>query len=361
MADDFMAAFDRKDYKTAARLVKARLQESPQDPLALLYGGKLQEQAGKPEAAEKLYRQVLQVTTNPKMAMQARQGLQHLEDAEKARRREQIAQATLNDDDSRTGFLVLKAIPTEMKAAAAQKFARIFQLDAYTARMLLPSRGWKLYRTGALGELSVYGQELQAAEIPVFWASLDAVRKIHVFRVAYLTTADPQPTVICQNELGQQGTLSFRWSEVACCVKGILPIFGDVVDLGPWNRLKWKEQTQDYAQVYDLHLPHRHCILRFCDSSYQFQQGMVFSQEAAEGAIAQSTGRINWNHLLQYFERQLEGVPVWTEFTAFAETAMDHLDLLDISAYVDVLRKTESHWDPAFHLYSSLVFLHSAA
>lgn len=362
MTDDFIAAFDRNDYPTAARLVKATLKVDPRHPMALLYAGKLQEQAGKPDAASGFYRKLLKETTNPKIAMQARQGLQRLDDAEKARRQEQIAQATLNGDDSRTGFLVLKAIATDDKAQAAQHFARIFQLDPYTARMQLPSRGWKLYRTGPLGVLNVYAQEIQAAGIPVFCASLDAVRKIHVFRVSHLQTDDPSPTIICQNENGQQGTLAFQWSEVVRCVKGLLPIFGDVVDLGAWNKLKWKERMQDYAQVYDLHLPRRNCIIRLCDSSYQFQQGMVFSQEAAEGAIAQSTARINWNHLIQYLDRHLEQVPVWSDFTPFAETALDHLDLVDgLPAYIDVLREHETHWDPAFHLYSSLIFLHDVA
>lgn len=361
MTDDFMDAFNRSDYQTAARLVKASLKADPHNPLALLYAGKLQEQAGKPDAASSLYRKLLKETTNPKIAIQARQGLQRISDAEKAERQARIAQATLNDDDSRMGFLVLKEVPSETKAEAAKQFARIFQLDPYTARIQLPSRGWKLYRTGSLGPLNVYAQEIQAAGIPVFSASLDAIRNIHVFRVAYLQDDDPSPTILCKNELGQQGKLSFQWSEVTRCVKGSLPIFGDVVDLGPWNRLKWKEQTQDYAQVYDLHIPGRNCIVRFCDSSYQFQEGMVFSQEAAEGAIAQSTARINWNHLIQYFDRHLEHAFVWSDFTAFAETALDHLELVEgLPDHIDILREQSTQWDPAFHLYSSLVFLHDA-
>lgn len=362
MTDDFVAAFNQNDYATAARLVKARLKANPRDPMALLYAGKLQEQAGKAESAGHLYRQLLKETTNPKIAMQARQGLQRLEAAEQAARQARIAQATLNDDNSRTGFLILKAIPPEGKAESAKYFARIFQLDPYTARMQLPSRGWKLYRTGALGALKVYQQELAAAGIPAFTASLDAVSNIHLFRVNYLQSDDPNPAIICQNEAGQQGALSFQWSEVARCVKGLLPIFGDVVDLGAWKRLQWKERMQDYVQVYDLHIPRRNCILRFCDSSYQFQHGLSFSQEVADGAIAQSTIRINWNHLLQYLDRHLEGVPVWTDFTTFAETALDHLDLVDgLHAHIDILREADSNWDPAFHLYSSLIFLHDGA
>lgn len=359
MLDDLIAAFERQDYKTAARLVKQLLHQSPRDPWGLLYAGKLQEVSRKWDLAEKAYRKLLRDTTNPKIAMQARQGLERLETLAKERRRDAIAQATSDAGSMGTGFLILESVPTERRTETAQKLAQIMKLDPYTARLQIPSRGWRLYRTGAIGELQLYKQELLSAGIPTFCFPLDAIQKIHVFRVQYLQRVSPQPTIVCQNEVGQMGSLSFNWSEVTQCVKGLLPIFEDVVDVGVWNKLKWKEQTQDYAQVYDLHIPDRQCIIRLCDNTYEFQKGVIFQGDApSDQGLTQTTTRINWNHLVEFFDQTLNK-PVWSDFTPFAETALDQLDLVDnLDAHINLLRKAETTWDPAFHLYSSLVFLH---
>jgi hypothetical protein len=154
------------------------------------------------------------------------------------------------------------------------------------------------------------------------------------------------------------GALSFRWSEVFNRVEGRLPIFEDVLDTDARNQLTRKEKTQDYAQVIDLHLPQRNCMLRFCDWNYQFQQGVIFAaSQDGELPIAQSTSRIRWNQLIYFLDEHLSTTPVWTEFPAFAETAIEHLALVkDLPSHIDLFRKAPSKWDPAFQLYSGLVF-----
>lgn len=355
--DPVIAAFDRKDYKAAAKLLKPLLARSPEDPWILLYAAKLQDVAGKTESATAFYRKVLQLTTNPKLALQARQGLQHLDAQATAQRQDAIAAATAAQTGN--GVLILEAIAPEQRQSAALQFAKILNLDPYTARLQLPSRGWRLYRMGSMGELQVYGDELRTAGIPVFWHSLDAVRKINVFRVQYLQETSPSPTVICQNEAGQVGALSFDWSEVSQRVKGLLPIFEQVVEMTFRRTVKRKDATQDYAQVYDLHLGDRHSILRFCDSTYQFQSGVNFESVPNQGTAAQSlsSNRLKWNTLAQFLD-QATPAPTWSDFTPFAESAVNQLDLLiGFPHYIDLLRKEESSWDVAFHLYSGLVFL----
>lgn len=360
MIDQIAAAFDQKDYKTVAQLLKQFQQQSPDSPWLRLYMGKLQEVSGKAELAEVTYRQVLRDSTHPRVVAQAREGLQRLAAQAQQRRQEAIAQATANPENSGLGFLVLEPIAGEERLAAAQQFARIMKLDAYTARITFPSRGWKLYRTGTLGELQVYGQELQAAGIPAFWVSLAAIQKIRIFRVQHFQSASPQVTVVCQNELNQVGSLTFHWSEVANRVEGNLPIFEEVVDVGAFNQLKRKEQTQDYAQVLDLHLPKRKCILRLCARTYQFDTGVVFDA-SRDGAMPQTTTRIRWNRLLEFLDNQLINIPVWSEFSTFADTALEHLELVKhLPAHIDLLRKTPTNWDPAFQLYSGLVFEHAS-
>ena len=226
----------------------------------------------------------------------------------------------------RLGFLILEPIEGDARPVAAQNFARIMGLDAYTARLQLPSRGWRLYRTGAIGELTWYGQELRKAGIPAFWTSLESLQKLRVLRVDYLQGVSPGATVVCQNEADQTGTLTFDWAEVSHQVEGLLPIFEDVVDLNSRKKLVRKEKTQDYVQVLDLHLLKRGCILRFCDRTYKFQQGVIFEQNAMPNH--QATTRIRWNALTHFLGDRLAAVPSRSDFMAFAETTQEHFALL---------------------------------
>ncbi|PSB06306.1 cyclic nucleotide-binding protein [filamentous cyanobacterium CCP1] len=355
MIEEIAAALDRKDYKTAAQLLKQLQQSSPDSLWVRLFAGRLQEAAGKGQAAATAYRFVLQNTTNPKLVSQAREGLQRLQVAQRtANLPTSVAQAA----NTGTGFLVLEPIAPEARQSVAQSFAQVMNLDAYTARLILPSRGWKLYRVGALGEIQGYTQALRRVGMPAFCASLEAVQKIRVFRVQSFEAASPQVKVICQNEADELGALSFHWSEVANRVAGSLPIFEDVVDLGAFNKLKRKEQTQDFAQMMDLHLPKRGCILRLCDRSYQFDQGVVFDA-SQDGAISasQTTTRIRWNKMLAFLDDRLSTVPLWSDFSVFADSALEHLDFVtSLTPYIDILRKAPSNWDSAFHLYSGLVY-----
>lgn len=363
MLNQLAAAFDRKDYKTAAQLLKQLQQQSPDNPWVLLYTGRLQEVAGKNDVAEATYRQLLRETTNSKIVGMARDGLQRLEARAEQQRQQAIATAAADPANAGTGFLVLEPLAGDAKVAAAQGFARIMKLDAYTARLMLPSRGWKLYRTGNLAEMQVYAQELQQTGVPAFAASLSAIQKIRVFRVHYFQAASPQVTVVCQSETDQLGSLTFNWTEVARRVEGLLPIFEDVVDVGAFNKLKWKEQTQDFAQVLDLHLPQRKCILRLCDRTYQFDQGVVFNA-SRDGAVptTQTTVRLQWNQMTAFLDDRLAKLPSWSDFSVFAETALEQLDLVkDLKSNIDIFRKAPSKWDPAFQLYSGLIYYYPEA
>jgi len=366
MLDQLAAAFDRQDYKTAASLLKQLQQQSPDSPWVTLYLGRLREVTGRLETAESIYRGLLQSTTNPKVAAQARQGVQRLV---QLRAVQPVIQPTVlqslptdsptksNAAESDPGVMILDVLAPEQRQQAAQRLGQIVKLDAYSARMLLPSRGWRLYRIGAVGELKQLGEKLKQAEIPAFWQPLSAIQSLKVFQVHYIESASPQVKVICENEAGQLGGLSFDWSEVPNRVEGRLPIFEDVVDLDAHNQLTRREKTQDYAQVIDLHLPQRHCILRFGDWSYEFGQGVLLDASQDGGlSITQLTNRIRWNQLVYFLDQHLGASPVWTEFPQFAETALDFLPLIDLKSQIDLLRKAPSNWDQAFQLYSGLVF-----
>lgn len=368
MIDQVAHAFERKDYKTAARLLKQLVKQEPKNPLVRLYVGRWYEATGKLESAETVYRQLLRDTTNPKIMSQARQGLGRLEKIEQEQRQKALAEATADPNSGEVGVLILEPINAELKTEAAQKFARVMKMDAYTARLQIPVRGWRLYRTGQVGELNFYVSSLRNASIPCFSATLSDIKKINVFSVHYFAEGSQgsQATVVCQNAQGQMGSLTFHWSEVTQRVEGLLPLFDEVVDRGPRGKLERKTQILDYVLVSDLHLPGRNSILRLCDRNYQFQQGMAFSQNPLQGqhpqrqvpSPQQTTTRTSWNHLLDLLNQKLPQIPISSEFKTFAETAMDFREMLGhLPSHIDLFRREETFWDPAFQLYSGLTFV----
>lgn len=352
------AAFEQKDYRTASELLKKLYKTSPQDPWVQLYIARLQEVSGKVEASEKIYRQLLRGTTIPKVLAQARQGLQRLEEKEKQKRQQALALAKADPRNAEPGILVLEPVSAEAKPQAAKNLARIMNTDPYTARLLLPSQGWRAYRTGTIGELQVYSQELLKAGIPNFCASLAEVNKINVFRVCYFQSVSPQATVICKNEADQLGVLSFNWLEVSQRVEALLPVFEQVVEYNlSRNEVERKESTQDYAHFCDLHLPNRNCILRLNSFTYEFQQGVELTA-AAEKSTGYVTNRLYWNNLIDLLKQKLPNATVWSNFFLFAETVQDYPELLRrVKPHIDLFRREPTDLDPAFQLYSALIFV----
>lgn len=353
MLEEVIAAFERKDYNTAAKLIKHLLKESPENPWVQFYLGRLHEVSGERQRAEKIYRQLLRLTTHNKILSQARQGLQRLEEIKQEEKQRAISQATEKPTNTEPGILVLEPISNELKVQAAPKFAQIMQVDSYTARLILPSRNWRIYRTGKVGELEFYGTQLQQAGIPCFWLRIPQIQQIQVFQVKYFSESQPKPTVVCRNIENQIGSLSFDWSEVTARVVGLLPIFEQVVDVNARRQLERKIQTQDYAQFCDLHLPGRRSILRIYDQGYEFQQGLEISPQPS-----QNTVRINWNGLINWLEQQIPSVKAWSDFKPFAEKVLDQTEVLNqIPSHVDLFQREKSNWDSAFQLYSGIIFL----
>lgn len=361
MLEQVANAIKRQDYRTAAQLLKQLMHTESQNPWVQFYVGHLHEATGKPQDAEKAYRQLLRSATNPKIIAQARQGIERLEALKQEKHQHASAQAMAALGSEELSVLVLEPIPSELKQAAAQRFARIMQLDPYSARLKLPSRGWRLYRVGAVGELQFYTTALMQAEIPCFCTAVSEIGKLNVFQTNYFQSIAPKTTVICQNPQGQRGKLTFNWSEISQRVEGLVPLFEAVLDIDVQHKLQRKTKTLDYVQFCDLHLPARKTILRLCDRHYEFQQGISFSQEPKNPQhIEQTTTRSNWNNLINFLNQQLPQSPVWSDFTTFAETALDFSEMLRrIEPHIDLFRREETLWDAAFQLYSSLVFLRS--
>jgi tetratricopeptide (TPR) repeat protein len=349
-------------YAEARQLIQAL---DPQEPRTQIYLGLLHEAQQQWEQAETIYRHLLRDDHGPKAALAARQGLERLSVQRTEDRQQAITQAMTSPENTELGILILKGIPAEQKAEAAQHMAQIMNIDPYSARMILPSRGLRLYRSGAIGELEYYGQQLKQQGIPVFWVPLSTLERIPVYTVSYFESiANPVRAMVqTHGAATETRSIQFTWSDVVQRVEGQLPIFEEVVDRDPRGKLQRKEKTQDHSQFCDLHLAKQNCILRLYDTAYQFTQGIALGhqpqrdQPQTEQSHQSLTSWANWRLLSQMISQKLPQQTVWSDFEFFAENALDHPDLLaKLPSHINLFRREESDWDPAFQLYSSVLF-----
>ncbi|MEG3436290.1 hypothetical protein V0288_04090 [Pannus brasiliensis CCIBt3594] len=364
MIKEVAEAIDRQDYQTADRLIRELQNVETDNPWLKFYAARLNEVSGELAIAAREYRELLRLTTNPKLIASIRQGIGRIELIEQTEIREQkqqrqsaLEQAKAAPENQELGVLILEPIPSEQKQAAAKEFGRIMGLDPYTARLQLPSRAWRLYRVGPLGELQVYVNDFRAAGIPCFCAPVAAIGRPEVYLALHFENADERASIVYEPVPGSEALFSFDWSDASAIVEGLLPIFGECVDVDARRKQIRKIGVLDYARVIDLHLPSRNAIVRICDRHYNFQRGHAFAGRPAAGE-AQTTNRDNWNQLDRYLKQKLPGIPVRSDFQPFAETTVDFYPLLKaIDPRLDLLRIEETYWDTAFQLYSGLIFL----
>lgn len=358
-------SFDRGDYRSATRQLKQLWELQPENPWVQLYRGRLYEVAGNLSQARATYQHLLKAVSSPKVMAQARQALDRVAILAQEQRSREIALSIASPEQQHQGLLILEAIPSESRPQASQSFAQIMDIDPYSARMHLPHRGWRIYRMGAIGTLKLYGQRLRDRGIPTFWVTQQCFSQPQLLHVQALQSDSPTLELLCTNPEGKSGILRFDWSEVDQAVKGRLPIHDRVLEFDPLrreiSRRSRHEEVRDYALVLDLHLKARNCILRFCDRTYQFNQGMDFTPDIP---LAQTVTRSQWNGISDWITQNLRQTPIWDEFNAFRETAIEFPHLLksiDPGFYLQGQDKRESlsRTNPAFHLYSVLAFYRS--
>lgn len=339
----------RQDYQTAKELLRELMATKPEDPWIKFYLARIHEAEGKVEAALSIYRQLLTQVINPQILVQARQGIQRITDL--AAREQEIDLKIAREQHPEAGLLLLKPIHPEVKSHLLEAFAQIFGLDVYTARLRLPSRCWRLYRTGNFGELLHYHQQLQRAEIPSFVLPVKDLCQVKVYSVRYFQALTPQAIAICGQSPTDTTTITFDWSEVTQRVTALLPLIADYQAKNYLGKLETKTTTTDYIPVWDLHLPHRSLILRLCEQNYQFDQDCCQPQ-------LNKTSRQNWQRLEKIVVDNTGNSQPWTDFSTFATTALDFPNLLtEIPDDLKLLRRKDTLLDKAFELYSRLVFI----
>jgi tetratricopeptide (TPR) repeat protein len=362
MIEQAASALNRQDYQTAAKLITALVAERPDDHQVQLYLAKLHEVTDRLDEALKIYRSLLQHAVNLKITTEARQGIERIEeiDAQLQANALKIAKVGI-EDNIEPGFLVLEPMSQEHKQAIFKKFAAIMEIDPYSARLQLPSRGWRLYRLGKMGELKFYRDRLLAASVPCFCVSQHDTQQMFVFQVGHFQSFHPQGSIVCSDDRAEQRTFNFNWSEVTQIVTGMLPIFEEVMEIDAHNRTHRKPKILDYVQVCDLQLGDRRSIFRLCSLTYNFcdyQQSLDRASSAGElpnGRRIPATSRDNWKNLMSQIGEQVSEIPTQSNFTPFAETAIGYPELIKrIDPHIELLRRADSPWDRAFHLYSTL-------
>lgn len=361
MYEQVTFAIARQDLATAARVIKEWKRKSPKDPWLWLAMAQYLEATDEWERAEATYVRLLQAVTHPKVMAQARHGIERIRNQQAQRREHDLAAACRQPGADQPALLFLDPLPAEARQEAAQKLAKLLQTDPYTARMILPGQQWRVFRVGKAGELEYLCQALQKQQIPAYSVRLNQLQNISMFQIKYVEHLSPQVAVICQNEAGQLGKITFSWPEVAQWAVGQVPIYESVVDLDNHGRLKRKQVTQDYAEILDLHLHERGTILRLCDRTYQYQQSIAFPIASESGVADQPTLTLTvsarWQQLKKHFRDQIAG-PCRSDFKGFGENAREYVDLLPpFSYHLNLDRQTPEPWDGAFHLYSCVHFL----
>ncbi len=374
MLEQVANALDRQDYQTAQKLITTLVADRPDDHQVQLYLAQLQEATNKLPDALEIYRRLLLQAVNIKIVADARRGIQRIEQIQLHDRATDLAGARAEiKANPAPGFLILEPIEPDHKQAAFRQFAEIMNLDAYSARLQLPSRGWRLYKVGQMGELEFYRDQLQQAQIPCFTVSQQDTQQIFVFQVSHFQSFHPQARVVCQDDRAELRTFNFDWSEVTQIVTGLLPIFEEVVEFYSGNQTRRKTKTLDYVHVCDLHLADRRSIFRLCSQTYDFcdykqlitqnhGQTGAFSSELSgdlggllNGQRIPVTSRNNWKNLMSQIREQIAEVPDQHSFTTFAETAIGFPEMLrHIDPHIELLRRADSNWDRAFQLYSTL-------
>ena len=366
MLEAIAEAIKTQQFEVADQLLQEFKVDRLENPWVGFYEARIAEARGDFVTAKESYQKLLPLANNPRLIAKLRQGLERLaQQLEKQQQQEQTEQKLALEKikaastKHELGIFVLESIPQELKQTAAVKFAQIMQTDPYSARLQLPSRSWRLYRTGAIDELRFYVEKLQAADVPCFCVPVTQLLELTVKPVFYLSEISPRVTAIYRVNPDEEGIFDFSWSEVSQRVEGLLPIFEECVEVNARGKIERKTKILDYARICDLHLPDRRMIIRFCDQIYEFNEGISLISPHLQRE-KDNTSQEKWSYLINVFREKMSNKPSWTEFNPFAENAIDFKELLKlIDPHIYFMRREESDWDRAFHLYSSLIFYKS--
>ncbi|HIK36548.1 MAG: tetratricopeptide repeat protein [Geminocystis sp.] len=358
MFEEIAAAIEAGDYQKAKSLM-AQIALSADNPWCGYYRALIVEKEGDLELAESQYRQIIKdnVFCEPKLLKNIRDALERILQAKRAREEEKKQEFQAIENSEELAVLILEPVAPEERQNIAQALAKIMKLDTYTARLQIPTRSWRLFKTGSFGDLSYYQFRLRQKGIPCFCHPVSLVNKLPIYQVAYIEESTENcllTTVIKEGEEAEE-KLNFLWDKINNIVLGLLPIFELTTHVDAKGQIQRKISTLDYVNLCDLHLIQENVILRLSDNSYEFSRGIQLTE-------AGKTNQEKWRNLMKYIKEKTPSAKIWNDFTPFGEGAVNFSEMLkQITSHINIFRREESVWDEAFQLYSGLIFLQTSS
>ncbi|BAQ66704.1 tetratricopeptide repeat protein [Geminocystis sp. NIES-3709] len=365
MFEKIKLAIDSENYDEAKEILTELFSENKNDLWIRYYQTLIVEKEGNLTEAEANYRQIVKdnIYPDPKLIKLIRDGIerivkiniekQKIKDQENKEIQEKKLQEFKSLENSADlAVLILEPVTLEQKKILAPKFAKIMDMDNYTATLQIPTRSLRLYKTGSLGELNYYQSELFQAEIPCFCHRIKNINNMKIYQAQYIISQEElEVNILCEDGNQEEITITFKWEEINNKVQGLIPIFEQTLHLDARRKPQKKISTLDYAKFYDLHFISQNLIVRFSDQFYKFDRGLEIATEG-------KTAKEKWQHIIDFFNTKIADKPLWSDFTLFAEGAVQFPEMLkQVSSHINLFRREETVWDEAFQLYSGLIFL----
>ncbi len=353
-------AIDSQNYELAQNIIE-KLNNQNVDKLWLrYYQALILEKQDKLTEAETNYRQIIKdsVYPDPKLISLVRNGIERIIKIkktqlaiEKDERETKKKQFISNENNKELALLVLENVSLEQKKILAPALAKVMEIDRYTATLTIPTRSWRVYKTGTKDELDYYQSELDNIGLPCICYSINKVNETVVIQVKYVEYDRNNLVVYYQDNQEIEQVLKIDYNQINSCVSGMIPLFELTVNVGKQSKIIKKKSTLDYVGFYDLHLNNKQTIFRLNDRAYQFSQDKSLNQNT-------TTTKQKWQELQDILETKIKPEKVWSNFTLFGESVTQFPEMLkQVKSNVELFRREESLWDEAFQLYSSLILL----
>lgn len=305
--------------------------------------------------AEKDYRQIIKDSVYPdqKLINLIRNGIERIVELQEERKETKKEEFTKLEDSEELAVLIFEDVSLEEKKQLAPTLAKIMGIDRYTATLQIPTRSWRLYKTGNLGELNYYQAELSQAGLPCFCYPIKQINQMMVYQVKYIESDRQNLIFYCEDDQEKEPIIKLKFTEIDNFVTGMIPLFELTVNLDARNKIKKKQSTLDYIAFDDLHSISHNAIFRLNDRSYEFEKDQNIQGQS-------TTTKEKWQDLENNLKDKIKPEKVWSNFTLFAEGVVQFPEMLrQIKSHVHLFRREDTVWDEAFQLYSGLVFLQS--
>lgn len=355
MFEEVKLAIDKGNYDQAKEILNKLAIEDQNNLWIKYYQSLILEKEGNLKEAETNYRQIIKDSIYPDshLIKLIRDSIERIVEVYQQIKETKFNEFKNIENSEDLAVLILEPVSLDKKKVLAPKLAKIMNIDNYTATLQIPTRSWRLYKTGNLGELNYWHSELSQVNIPCFYERIKNVNQIPVYQAKYIIEDSEQVTILIENKEEKEQEIIFKWEDINNKVEGLIPIFESTLHYDSKGKSYRKQSILDYAQFYDLHLLSQNLILRFSNNFYKFDQGLHLTKQ-------EKTSKEKWQILADFFAHKMPNKPLWSDFNLFGEGVIQFPEMLkQIEANINLFHREKNIWDEAFQLYSGLIFLRS--